>query len=567
MKILPIASILTALIHSSNAFLATKPPPRLIQSSLAGEAFDYEYVPPNQDEVPPFDSDLSSSFPPGTPAGLRGEAIRSALRSGRCVGWKLQGRGVVRVEGEGTVDFLNGKLSQTIGSEGYFEACILTPKGWMIDEIGIAMVNSELAFLIPSPRHSPQSLYQLLDKYVFPLDKVEITSMEASSDMFTLASVSVQDIQKCFTKLIVPELSLEGKAADLKPLAGRNACSRVSLSTTSESSLLIIPSSGLNVSAGPGYTFIFLEATSCCDDVWNYLISEECEEGPVEAGALEHDTLRIESGTPGYGMEMNCDNYRVTPVSLHLNVDAEKGCYMGQEGVASVLKNPRGAPRTLYHVIFDDDLNVYNYQSEGEFVAKRTDKVENLTRLPQVGDSLYVLGSNEGIAVGTITSVAEPSSTGDKNIVTLALIRRADSIRRQMADIGIAMPVRPLGEKGEVLPPPFDTLDGVEVIIGGTFTVGRLAMLPGRANKRLYADDVPHFVDDFLKNSDIPDAVVLSHPVKKTSNKDIEQQLVKARAEAEAAAAEAERKKQKMEMLQKRAEQAIARRNSKSNGP
>jgi hypothetical protein len=39
-----------------------------------------------------------------------------------------------------------------------------------------------------------------------------------------------------------------------------------------------------------------------------------------------------------------------SPLELHLEaiVDLQKGCYQGQEGIASVLKNPCGPPRALY---------------------------------------------------------------------------------------------------------------------------------------------------------------------------------------------------------------------------
>eukprot|EP00978_Attheya_sp_CCMP212_P018147 scaffold49267_cov20-Attheya_sp.AAC.1 len=43
-------------------------------------------------------------------------------------------------------------------------------------------------------------------------------------------------------------------------------------------------------------------------------------------------------------------NVKANPLELHLNaaVDLGKGCYQGQEGVASVVKNKLGPPRALY---------------------------------------------------------------------------------------------------------------------------------------------------------------------------------------------------------------------------
>ena len=546
---------------------------KVFRTITGANEFDYEYIPPHADAAPknhPSDQ-LSSAYPPNTPAGLRGEAIRSAFRSGRGVGWKLDDRGVVRVQGPGTIDFLNGKLTQTVPrSENSFfcEACILSPKGYMIDCIHVAVVNPQLAYLITSPGHAGSVLFGRLNKYVFPLDEVTLTDMDESTDMFSLASIRVSDVQTCVANWIAPELGV----SPAPTLPHPNRCLPVDLtSQTPGASLLIIPSSGLHACAGPGYTFLFLHGDELCTNLWTYLTSDACESGPIAAGAREYEPLRIESGQPGYGAEMDSDT-TVSPVALHLAVDSDKGCYMGQEGVASTLKNPRGPPRSLYHVVFADENNIYDYQSEGEFVGNKQDNVEdNLTRTPAAGDQLFVLGSYEEISVGTITSVAEPSSTGEQTTIALALVRRADSIRRKMAARNIDMPKRSLGEHGEVLPPPLDTLDGVEVIIGGTFTVGCLKMLPGRSQKRLFVDDVPDFVDDLPSaNDDVfaRTASDASKPVEeRDESEDIERQFARAEAEAEAAAAEARRKEEKMEMLRKRAEAAMARRKKKnSNG-
>jgi len=96
------------------------------------------------------------------------------------------------------------------------------------------------------------------------------------------------------------------------------------------------------------------------------------------------------------------------------------------------------------------------------------------------------LGSNEKIAVGTITSIAEPSGTGDATIVGLALARRTDSILKQTKDMDLKVgessfrETNPANREGIIAPPPLDPLDGLEVIIGGTFTLCKLQMVPSR---------------------------------------------------------------------------------------
>jgi folate-binding Fe-S cluster repair protein YgfZ len=564
-------------------------------------SFDYEYIAPNQHEST-FTTDLPSSYPLGTPAGLRGEAIRSALRSDRCLGWNLQGtpleHGVVQVKGPGTLSFLNNKLTQSFpssGSDYYTKACLLTAKGRLVDRVGVAVVDPETAYITTSAGHTSHALMGRLEPFIFPMDQVSL--VDCGSSVFTLASVNHDNIQKCFDNFIYPKLGQTSRVS--LPKVGE--CRRIPLHSISNGcELIITPSSGLASSAGAGYTFLFLnDSNNVGDGVWRYLVSDSCPNGPIEAGALEFETLRIQSGQPAFGREMTGRNEKeaeVTPASplelcLQDTIDPNKGCYLGQEGVASLVKNPRGPPRTLNQVIFDDDFNVYDYQSEGEMGSKE----ENLTRIPMPGDKLYALGSNEEILLGYLTSVAEPGSTGDAVTLALALIRRSDSILKQLKLLDIEIPSKTSPDEEFKLatsmsassilipPPPLDPLDGLEVIVGGTFTIGALAMVPSRRRGPLFEDDVPQFVKNLPSEESMRDLLPLTKlneasrttiDAPSTEVMDIlgdeddeatkeEEELLKAIREADEAAAEAKRKAEKMELLRKRAEEAVERRKRK----
>ena len=64
---------------------------RDVRLSPLGTMFDFDYEPPNPDAGAgsTYQTNLPSVFPDGMPAGLRGEAVRSAIRSRRCVAWTL----------------------------------------------------------------------------------------------------------------------------------------------------------------------------------------------------------------------------------------------------------------------------------------------------------------------------------------------------------------------------------------------------------------------------------------------------------------------------------------------
>jgi len=596
------------LFHRCNGFVSVNHNSiaRNGRQSISGSLLSV--IPPSasQQDTPP----LPSSFPDDTPAGLRGEAIRSALRS-RVVAWNLcetpLSFGVVGVSGQGTLNFLNNKLTQTFTTNtdnSYKEACLLTPKGRLVDRIGVAIANDTVAYMMTSPGHTAQQLLDRLDPFIFPLDQVQLkgwnnnkSTMDTRSTIFSLASTDFNNIQRCWDEFIRPKLAVNKQQLQQDPifLPETNQCRIIPLvadATKDDNNdetplLLIVPTSGLPSHAGYGYTFCFLASSSTTtvgQDIWKAL-SQDDDSPAVLAGAREYETLRIEAGQPAFGKEMtaaasdknNNENddanaKRPTPASpleLHLqytSIDFEKGCYLGQEGVASLVKNPRGPPRTLYHVVFDDEFN----QSDDD------DKDKHWTRVPKAGDALFVLGSNEAIAAGHLTSVAEPSGTGEPETRALGLIRRADSIVSQMKalDLELLPTTAKVSQKGSngdgvIAPPPLDPLDGLEVIVGGTFTVGRLEMVPSRQRRATngssqFANVVPDFVHKLPAEDEQQDILDLSARLDQDDDDSALQEAKKQQQEAEAAAAaEAKRKAEKMEMLRQRAEEAMARRTQK----
>ena len=551
---------------------------RRLHPLFAGD-LEYEYVPPNP-KAPSGDAnvrDLPSSYPPGTPPGLCGEAVRSAMVSGRCVGWNLEDTpcalsigGVLQIKGKGTVDFLNNKLTQDFQtSSSYQEACLLDAKGRVVDRLRVAMIAPDTAWILTSPGHSTKQLLEKFSPFIFPLDQVELTHLEHAC-IFTLASTQWSHVQDLIQTQVVQDSSFALPTRS-------DMCVHQSIPGPSgDTNLVVIPSTGLPSAACVGYTLIFTspskdtQRNTAGTSIWKHLISDENTKGPIHAGALEYEDLRIEAGQAAFGKEI-AKATKASPLELHWQrdtINTQKGCYLGQEGVASMLKNIRGPPRILYSVVFDDDENVYETQSRGD-----GSQIENLTRPPKIGDVLYVLGSNEEISVGTVTSVAQPGGSGEPCTLGLVLIRRADSIRKQMKGLDLEIhrdepQVADIVDEasGIIQPPPLDPLDGLEIIIGGSFTMGKLRMVPSRRWRRgknmLDCNlQVEELVDEGRRSASSTQLVTTAQP--QVSEEDELQRAVedavKAQAEADAAAAEAKRKADKMEMLKKRAEEAMAR--------
>lgn len=330
--------------------------------------------------------------------------MRAALRSTRGIcfdfsnnrysdnGSKSRLVSVIKIQGKGTRSFLNAKFSQSLPRQPAgdskvcgslelvrtgvsYETGFLTSKGRIIDRIlALAFlsengeVDSDEAFLITSPGNSGSSLYDMLAPLVFPMDQVILTDCSSSG-----SEINTNVLTLACSKLYGAQTSFNNNIAEL--LGGNNGfefpskgvCNHYRFKGTD---IFLLEHAFLSTDACHGYTLVTQGDGSLSNQIWNTMTAYENEDGPVGVGSLEYETLRIEAGIPGYGYEMSGDGpkpkksdagestgkdmeetyySKANPLELHLQqlVDTEKGCYQGQEGVASMIKNARGTPRTL----------------------------------------------------------------------------------------------------------------------------------------------------------------------------------------------------------------------------
>ena len=647
---------------------------------------------------------LPSTYDQHLPASLRGEAVRSALRSDRGVCFDFTSRetpqtnvGVVTVNGKGTLHFLNSKLTSTfpkingdptrviIGDKTRrapyeiivevgqaSESCLLTGKGRLIDKLRVGLfpqlnedgTSSWQATLITSPGHAGSQLFDRLDPYVFPMDQIHLTNLcknvddtrkdEATKNqrlgtkldtkVLTLAATDL-DIAKASLirsmELLLPALGLTSQDIESMTLFPKDTTECIRLTSTNVDTeeiiqITILQDSFLPQCIAKGYTLIIEqeqggsdskdgESLSFGERLWKRYTSFDNTNGPVELGPLEYDTLRIEGGQAGFGFEMmgdgngsdsvacsngteggdNKSGFKVksSPLELHMKdlVDVTKGCYQGQEGIASLMKNKRGIPRTLYCVHLPEGNNVYNdgrKDTEEYSNHDNPNRVSNLTKNPRVGDKLYVLGSNEQISVGTITSVAEQGGTSQPETVGLVMVRREQTIRNKMKKMGLDLELEDSmfdEQDGMFYPPPMDGLQGLEVILEGSFTQGVLRAIPSRRlprdqnlfeaetwgqsrNDSLGSEDsgetfspgiieVPENFEDISNGQDLDDEAIdiQSVELEEIALREDEgaEELEEAIKAATIAAEEAKRKAEKLEMLKERAELAMAKRKEK----
>lgn len=558
---------------------------------------------------------LSSCFPKDVPIGLRREAIASALTSrGICINLSDMNTGVVQVKGKGCLGFLNSKLSNTfphpqrgdldaiIGSVR--EACLLTPKGRLVDKLIVPYWNIQKgpemeAFLITSPdlyRHYQERssntdscyLYQKLNPLVFPMDQITISDHTATSTVLALSCMDINVLNDVIVKTLSPFLADNNssqkkgsKKSSWLPKPGAAVKIALTCDTERNSSVIIANNSFLPNSVG--YIMVILNDST--NQVRDAFCDDQCGDdndylGTLPLQAQDYEILRIDQCLPGVGREITADDdfladgctpaLKNGPLELGLRhlIDETKGCYLGQEGIAALLRNPRGLPRTIYQVFFDD---VTHDPSE---VSSSMHPIDSLC--PKEGDTLFVLGSNQEIKAGVLTSVLPPDDLPQYydeeegvSTVAMALIRRPQYILQKMEQMGLdslADTIDP-NEFCEEAP-----LHGLEVIVGDRNTIGRLRAVPivRKYMQQGYAPvtDEPSSVMGVIPAADndpsqIPLSETGSVDQSSTPQNNMELSMAMEEAErakiaAEKAAVEAQRAQEKLKDLQSRTENAMA---------
>ena len=125
--------------------------------------------------------------------------------------------------------------------------------------------------------------------------------------------------------------------------------------------------------------------------------------GCIEISAAAYETLRIESGTPKYGVDMD-ENTIVPELGIDGMISYTKGCYIGQEIIARI--HFRGhVAKELTGLIFDE---------------RRSSKAETrpVASTPQLGGELTTA---DGKNAGRITSVVFSPKLGSN--IALAFVR------------------------------------------------------------------------------------------------------------------------------------------------
>lgn len=272
-------------------------------------------------------------------------------------------RGKLALTGSGVKAFLHGQVTQDItglsaGHGAY--AALLTNKGKMLADLRVLDAGNEL--LLDTERAGLQELFNTIRRFSIGYD-VEMHKRTLQNGLLSLIGPRSATI-------------LQAVLAQDTDLRGELEHDHV-LSTIGHARVRLIRTD---------LGFDVLTETDDTDAVSLDLI----DAGAVPVSKAAADTVRIESGRPRYGIDLDDT---VIPQEAGLNhraVSFTKGCYVGQETVARLFY--RGKP---------------NRELRG---------LRSATRLAPGTELSY-----EGRVVATVTSAAESPRFGP---IALALVRR-----------------------------------------------------------------------------------------------------------------------------------------------
>lgn len=216
--------------------------------------------------------------------------------------------------------------------------------------------NSIIVILSPN-RH--QYLFQWLDRYIFPMDKIQLKDITNSTAIFSLIGPeSHQLVEK------LGGISLEGKAYATHQIM---EISGISVRVCLGSSL-----------TSPGYTLIVNAEEA--SNLWQILI----ENGVIPMGDRVWERLRIEQGRPFPDAELT-DDYNPLEVRLLNTISYEKGCYIGQETIAR-LNTYKGVKQHLWGIRLSEKVE------PGEVIMIGEEKVGKLTSITATESGYFGLG-------------------------------------------------------------------------------------------------------------------------------------------------------------------------------
>lgn len=269
--------------------------------------------------------------------------------------------GIIQLTGDDRPRFLHNQTTNNINELQPGQGChtvFVTSTARTLD-LATAYVTEDAILVLVSANRTEQ-LLSWMDRFIFPMDRVELANLSAETAIFTLIGPESQNL-----------LSNLGIAESLLNQPEHSN----SLVTLEGTELRLAVGSGLNL---PGYTLIIPQTAA--DKVWQKLT----EGGAVAMDSDVWEQLRIEQGRPVPDLELT-EDYNPLEVGLWQAVSFEKGCYIGQETIAR-LNTYKGVKQRLWGMKLTAPV------AQGETIWVDDDKVGAVTSVTATEDGYFGLG-------------------------------------------------------------------------------------------------------------------------------------------------------------------------------
>ena len=290
--------------------------------------------------------------------------------------------GLLKLTGSDRLRFLHNQTTNSINSLQPGQLCdtvFVNSTGRTLDLV-TAYFTEDSVILLVSPNRQ-KFLYEWMDRYIFPMDKVEISDISDKNAVFTIIG------HEAATKLNQWDI-INNSITELSQ-------NKHNFVTSNDEKILISYGTGLKL---PGYTLIVPENEA--KTVWETMINL----GIIPIGNLVWEQLRIKQGRPYPDQELT-EDYNPLETGLWSTISFDKGCYIGQETIAR-LNTYQGVKQRLWGVKLNQPVKA------GNTVIVDDKKVGILTSFIQVEDEYIGLAYVKTKAGGEGLNVTIGDTTG-----------------------------------------------------------------------------------------------------------------------------------------------------------
>jgi len=289
--------------------------------------------------------------------------------------------GRIQISGSDRLRFLHNQSTNNFNILKPGQGCdtvFVTSTARTID-LATGYATEDAVLLLVSPQRCRQ-LLELLDRYIFPMDRVELKDLTDTTVTFSLVGSQSSNLLE---KIGFNELENQPYAAhQLINLAGMQ--------------VRIAVGSGL---ASSGYTLI--ASASDAASLWEELVKA----GAVPMGDRVWEQLRIEQGRPAPDFELT-EDYNPLEARLLHTISYEKGCYIGQETIAR-LNTYKGVKQQLW------GLRLSAPVAAGTAVTVGDEKVGKLTSFTETESGFFGLAYIRTKAGGEGLKVQVKEASGE----------------------------------------------------------------------------------------------------------------------------------------------------------